>query len=49
MQEQGERWKLDVGNPKVGLRALENHLETDTREPKCETRSSYDTKSSQGS
>ena len=29
MREQGERWKLDVGNPKVGLGALENHLETD--------------------
>ena len=37
MQEQGEQWKLDVSNPKVGLGALENHLETDTREPGRDT------------
>ena len=43
----GKRRKLDVLNPKVGLGALEDHLEVDTCEPGRETHSSHRTKSFQ--
>ena len=46
-RNQGEQRELDVPNPKVGLGALEDHLEIDTGEPGRETCGSHSTKSFQ--
>lgn len=45
--DEGKQRKLDVSNPKVGLGALEDHLEINTCKPRREACCSHSTKSFQ--